>query len=102
MDEGPLAGNACCGGVRYGCSIHGAFASIGTVAMHCDSRYYSRWDRGAVPVPQALDDLASVVDDVVLVEDEAIVEAMRMIFDLHGLVLEPAGGCRRRSGDGVP
>lgn len=44
-----------------------------------------------VPVPEALDDLASVVDDVVLVEDEAIVEAMRMIFDFHGLVLEPAG-----------
>jgi len=44
-----------------------------------------------VPVPEALDDLAGVVDDVVLVEDEAIVEAMRMIFDFHGLVLEPAG-----------
>jgi threonine dehydratase len=44
-----------------------------------------------VPVPEALDDLASVVDDVVLVDDGAIVEAMRMIFDFHGLVLEPAG-----------
>jgi threonine dehydratase len=44
-----------------------------------------------VPVPEALDDLASVVDDVVLVEDEAIAEAMRTIFDFHGLVLEPAG-----------
>jgi threonine dehydratase len=44
-----------------------------------------------IPVPEALDDLAAVVDDVVLVEDEAIVEAMRVIFDLHALVLEPAG-----------
>jgi threonine dehydratase len=44
-----------------------------------------------VPVPEALDDLASVVDDVLLVEDEALVEAMRLAFDFHGLVLEPAG-----------
>ena len=44
-----------------------------------------------VPVPEALDDLASVVDDVVLIEDEAMVEAMRLVLKCHGLVLEPAG-----------
>jgi threonine dehydratase len=44
-----------------------------------------------VPVPEALDDLEGVVDDVVSVEDEAMVEAMRLVFDFHGLVLEPAG-----------
>jgi threonine dehydratase len=44
-----------------------------------------------VPVPEALEDLATIVDDVVLVEDDAMVEAMQLIFQLHGLVLEPAG-----------
>ena len=44
-----------------------------------------------VPVPEALDDLANVVDEVVLVEDEAIMKAMRLVFQFHGLVLEPAG-----------
>jgi threonine dehydratase len=44
-----------------------------------------------VPVPEALDDLADVVDDVVLVDDDAMVEAMKLVFQFHGLVLEPAG-----------
>jgi threonine dehydratase len=44
-----------------------------------------------VPVPEALDDLANVVDEVVLVEDEAIIEAMQLVFDFHALLLEPAG-----------
>jgi len=44
-----------------------------------------------VPVPKALADLAGVVDDVVLVTDQAMIEAMQLVFRLHGLVIEPAG-----------
>jgi threonine dehydratase len=44
-----------------------------------------------VPVPEALADLASVVDEVLLVEDQALVEAMQLVFRDHGLVIEPAG-----------
>jgi threonine dehydratase len=44
-----------------------------------------------VPVPEALADLAEVVDEVLLVEDDAMIEAMRLIFRHHGLVVEPAG-----------
>jgi len=44
-----------------------------------------------VPVPEALTDLADVVDEVLLVEDEALIQAMRLIFRHHGLVVEPAG-----------
>jgi threonine dehydratase len=44
-----------------------------------------------VPVPAALDDLKDVVDDVLLVEDKAIVKAMRMVFREVGVVVEPAG-----------
>jgi len=44
-----------------------------------------------VPVPEALVDLASVVDEVVLVSDDSMIEAMQLIFRLHGLLVEPAG-----------
>jgi threonine dehydratase len=44
-----------------------------------------------VPVPEALADLSGVVDDVLLVEDAALIEAMQLVFREHGLVVEPAG-----------
>ncbi len=44
-----------------------------------------------IPVPEALGDLQSVVDDIVLVEDDALIEAIRVVFGHHGLVAEPAG-----------
>lgn len=44
-----------------------------------------------VPVPEAVNDLRGIVDDVLVVEEAAIVDAMRLIFDTLGLVVEPAG-----------
>ncbi len=44
-----------------------------------------------VPVEEALSDLAGVVDDVLLVDDGTMVEAMRLLFWKKGLVVEPAG-----------
>lgn len=44
-----------------------------------------------VPIPEALSDLVGSIDDVVLVDDTAIVEAMRAAHRLAGIVLEPAG-----------
>lgn len=44
-----------------------------------------------VPVPEALDDLRGIVDEVLLVEEPAIVDAMRLVFETMGLVVEPAG-----------
>ena len=43
------------------------------------------------PYPEAVADLGGQIDDVVLVEDETIVEAMRLAHRELGLVLEPAG-----------
>jgi threonine dehydratase len=43
-----------------------------------------------VPVPQALADLAAVVDDVVLVSDDAIKRAMRLVHQHLNLIAEPA------------
>jgi threonine dehydratase len=44
-----------------------------------------------VPVPEALADLAGVVDEVLVVDDQALIAAMQLVFHEHGLVIEPAG-----------
>lgn len=43
------------------------------------------------PVPEALADMEGLVDDVLLVSEEAIERAMRLVFHEAGLVVEPAG-----------
>jgi threonine dehydratase len=56
-----------------------------------------------VPVPEALQAMRATVDEVMLVTDEEILDAMRMLFVDAGLVVEPAGAAgvaavaRRRS-----
>lgn len=44
-----------------------------------------------VPVPEAVQDMLGLVDDVVLVDDEHILAAMRCLLRQAGLVVEPAG-----------
>jgi threonine dehydratase len=44
-----------------------------------------------VPIPEALDDLARAVDDVVLVSDARMIEGIRLAHHHLGLVLEPSG-----------
>ena len=44
-----------------------------------------------VPIASAVEAVRRVVDDVVLVEDETIVEAMAILHDHFGLTVEPAG-----------
>lgn len=43
------------------------------------------------PVPEALADMKGTVDDVLLVSEEAIARAMRLVFTHAALVVEPAG-----------
>jgi threonine dehydratase len=43
-----------------------------------------------VPVPSAVADMAGLVDDVVLVDDDTTVEAMRLLHRHTGLAVEPA------------
>ena len=43
------------------------------------------------PVPRAVEDMRRLVDDVVLVDDTDILEAMRLAHRHLGLVVEPAG-----------
>lgn len=44
-----------------------------------------------VPIAEAMADMQGIVDDVVLVDDAAIVRAMRLLFERAGLLTEPAG-----------
>ena len=44
-----------------------------------------------VPVPESLAPLASAVDDMILVSDTQIINAMRAYFECERLVIEPAG-----------
>ena len=43
------------------------------------------------PFPEAIEDLAGVVDEVLLVDDDALVDAIRRAHRDLGVVLEPAG-----------
>ena len=45
---------------------------------------------GRRPIPEVLADLLLVADDAVLVREESIVAAMRMLFEQGGLVAEPS------------
>lgn len=44
-----------------------------------------------VPVPSAVTDMADLVDDVVLVDDESTIDAMRLLHRHTGMEVEPAG-----------
>ena len=45
---------------------------------------------GRCPIPEVLDDLLVVVDDVVLVSEESIKTGMRMLHEHAGIVVEPS------------
>jgi threonine dehydratase len=44
-----------------------------------------------VPVPDAVQDMRGLVDEVVLVTDDAILRAMRLLYRETGLLVEPSG-----------
>jgi len=44
-----------------------------------------------VPVPEAVGDLQAIVDDIVLVDDDTTLEAMRLLLAHLGILVEPAG-----------
>lgn len=44
-----------------------------------------------VPIPAALEWMSTVVDDMILIDDAQLREALRMARDTIGLILEPSG-----------
>ena len=47
---------------------------------------------GRCPIPEVLDDLLVVLDDVMLVREDSIRAAMRALYEHAGLVVEPSAG----------
>lgn len=45
---------------------------------------------GRHPIPEVLDDLLGIADDVLLVEEDSIVAGMRLLYEHAGLVVEPS------------
>jgi threonine dehydratase len=45
---------------------------------------------GRIPIPQALEDMQGLVDDTVLVKEESILKAMRLLHQQSGIVVEPS------------
>jgi threonine dehydratase len=45
---------------------------------------------GRCPIPEVLEDLLTVLDDVVLVDDEGIKAGMGLLYQHAGLVVEPS------------
>jgi threonine dehydratase len=66
--------------LRSGCTI--SHDRIDTIADGIGVR---------VPVPQALDDLRGLVDELILVPDDDILRAMRLLHRHAGVVAEPSG-----------
>jgi threonine dehydratase len=44
-----------------------------------------------VPVQKSVENIKNLVDEIVLVDDDALIEAMRLSTSALGLVLEPSG-----------
>lgn len=44
-----------------------------------------------IPVPQALDDMNGIVDNILLVQEDSILEAMKLLHLHAGIVTEPSG-----------
>lgn len=44
-----------------------------------------------IPVPQALEDMRGIVDDIVLVDDPTTLKAMSLLLHHTGLLIEPSG-----------
>ena len=55
-----------------------------------DHRHDRRLAAGRCPIPEVLDDLLVLVDDVMLVEDDAIKTGMRLLLQHAGVVVEPS------------
>jgi threonine dehydratase len=58
------------------------FDSISTIADGIGVR---------VPIPECVRDMEGVIDDGILVKDESLIAAMRLVHEHLGIVLEPSG-----------
>lgn len=104
----PLGNGALAAGVGRWVKAHSPETEIIAVSAAGAPAMHRSWHSGRVehtdtvdtisegvavrlPIPEALRDMADVVDDVVLADDPATLRAMRALLASTGLVTEPAG-----------
>jgi threonine dehydratase len=80
----------------YGVSARGADAMekswrIGSIVLPPQVNTIADGIAVRVPIPEALEDMRCIVDDVLLVSDQDIIAAMRLIYSEAGLIAEPSG-----------
>ncbi len=63
----------------------------GAVVVHDRAETIADGIAVRAPVDVAVADLAGIVDDILVVDDEALIEAMRLVHAHAGLVAEPSG-----------
>jgi threonine dehydratase len=104
----PLGNGALLTGVARWIKAHSPETRVyGVSSVHAPAMHDS-WKRGEivsyaqaqtiadgiavrVPIPEAVTDMNGIVDDVLLVEEASILEAMKLLFAEERLVAEPAG-----------
>ncbi len=63
----------------------------GTIVEHAQVDTIADGIAVRLPVPEAVADMQGTVDDAILVSDEAILAAMKLLHEHLGLVVEPSG-----------
>lgn len=63
----------------------------GRIVEHASTNTIADGIAVRVPIAEALADMHGLVDEVLGVDDDALVDAMRRVHAHHGLVIEPAG-----------
>jgi threonine dehydratase len=103
----PLGDGALLAGIARWVKVHGPGTRMVGVCASGAPAMERSWHAGAVrelpaqtiadgiavtsPFPEALSDITGVVDDILLVDDRAIISAIRRAHSDLGVVLEPAG-----------
>lgn len=63
----------------------------GTLVSHEEVNTIADGIAVRVPVPQALEDMKGLIDDAILVKEESLVSAMKLLHQHVGIVVEPSG-----------
>lgn len=63
----------------------------GRVIIHAQMHTIADGIGVRVPIPEALEDMRGLVDDTILVREDTLVQAMRLLHRHAGVVAEPSG-----------
>ena len=91
MDQGDLPTTRVVGLCALGADATERSFRTGTVVTSSSVDTIADGIAVRVPIPEALEDMRGIVDDILLVDDAAVIDGMRRLHRHAGLVVEPAG-----------